>query len=314
MDQKLYNFLHRLLGETDDPDTTWVYYQCPFCAKKGKIKKKFAINIQTFQWKCWVCNERGNNLYSLIRKLGKWHLNTVLINLLPTIQTKAVQYQQQDPHLSLPKQFIPLNTNKQFLLKNKALNYLKKRNLTDYQINKYNIGVCQSGRYQNRIIIPSYNQNNKLNYYTGRSMDPNNQIKYLNPKAKKDSIIVFQNMINWNYPIIITQGMFDAITVNFNAIPLMGKTLSQKLMKNLLKYDAQVLVSLDNDVQQDQNKIVKKLNDIGLYEVSYLNLNIKDPSQMGRKQYWDYLFKNKKKFTTQTSLQILKKKVGKIFR
>ncbi len=315
MQQKLSRFLQDLLGKPQDPDSTYVYYICPFCAKMGKIKKKFSINRDTYQWKCWVCNQRGNNLYSLLRKLGKWHLKQRLttLNIKENLNTNQKPIASQQ-HLSLPKQFIPLSSNRQFLLKPKAIKYLKKRNITDYQIKKFNIGVCQSGRYQNRIIIPSYNQEGKLNYFTGRSMDPQQDLKYLNPKCHKDSIIVFQNMINWNFPVILTQGMFDAITVNFNSIPLMGKTISNKLLQKMAYYDAQVIVSLDNDAQESQQKIVNKLNNIGLYQVYYVNLNQKDPNQLGRRQYWQFLLNNKKKFTISSSLDLLKQKIGKIYK
>jgi hypothetical protein len=37
-------------------------------------------------------------------------------------------------------------------------------------------------------------------------------------------------MINWNFPLILVEGMFDAITVNFNGVPLLGKTISKKLL------------------------------------------------------------------------------------
>lgn len=312
MDQRLHAFLQDLLGEAQDPDATWVYYICPFCAKVGKIKRKFAINVQSFQWKCWVCQQRGNNLFSLLRKLNKWHFKQRLFSLKvkkPTQQGKKVVNT-----LQLPKQFIPLSGGRQFLLKPKALKYLRRRNITDYQIRKFNIGVCQTGRYQNRIIIPSYDQNGNLNYFTGRSMDKQNQYKYLNPKFQKDKIIVFQNMVNWNYPIIITQGMFDAITVNFNSIPLMGKTLPQKLLQKMLYYDAHVIVSLDPDAEQAQQKIVKKLNNMGLYQVYYVNLKDKDPNQMGRINYWKYVLSNKRKYTISSSLDVLKQKVRKIYK
>ena len=35
-------------------------------------------------------------------------------------------------------------------------------------ITKYNIGYCDGGMYSNRIIIPSYDLDNRLNYFIAR--------------------------------------------------------------------------------------------------------------------------------------------------
>jgi hypothetical protein len=59
-----------------------------------------------------------------------------------------------------------------------ALAYLKKRNVTKQDILKYNIGYCDSGQYNNMIIIPSYDSTGRLNYFTARSFekDPLHQV------------------------------------------------------------------------------------------------------------------------------------------
>ena len=50
-------------------------------------------------------------------------------------------------------------------------NYLKKRNVTDEMMEKFNIGFCYEGEYKNRIIIPSYDDAGTLNYFTARSWE-----------------------------------------------------------------------------------------------------------------------------------------------
>jgi hypothetical protein len=41
------------------------------------------------------------------------------------------------------------------------------------------------------------------------------------------NIIGFENMINWNVPIVLCEGAFDAIAIKRNAIPLFGKNISK---------------------------------------------------------------------------------------
>ena len=66
---------------------------------------------------------------------------------------------------------------------------------------KYSIGYCTSGEYGGRVIIPSYSESNQLNYFIARSYD-GNFYKYRNPEVSKD-VIFFENLINWNAPIIL---------------------------------------------------------------------------------------------------------------
>ena len=41
--------------------------------------------------------------------------------------------------------------------------------------------------------------------------------------------------INWNLPIILCEGAFDAMAIKRNAIPLFGKKISTTLMKKIIE-------------------------------------------------------------------------------
>ena len=51
--------------------------------------------------------------------------------------------------------------------------------------------------YSNRIIIPSYDLDNRLNYFIARSIHAEEKFKYKNPPVSKN-VIMFENQINWN--------------------------------------------------------------------------------------------------------------------
>lgn len=197
-------------------------------------------------------------------------------------------------------------------MKTRVLKYLKERKIGAYQINKYNLGFCQVGKYQNRIIIPSYNKDNQLNYFTTRTIEKHNKIKYVNPPIQKTDVIMFQSLINWKFPIILVQGIFDAITVNFNAIPLMGKIVSQALIQKLSYYDADIYLCLDKDARQHQYQTMKKLKKIGLNNLHYINITAKDANEMGRIAFWKELLNNSKEYTIQQQLNILKQKISMV--
>ena len=107
------------------------------------------------------------------------------------------------------------------------MHYLKKRGISIFDIIRYRIGYAETGPYSGKIIIPSYDSEGQLNYFVSRAFYENDSYKHKNPKVSKD-IIGFDMLINWNEPIILCEGAFDAITIKRNAIPLFGKQINPK--------------------------------------------------------------------------------------
>ena len=144
------------------------------------------------------------------------------------------------------------------------------------------MGYCDSGRYANMIIIPSYDADGKLNYFTGRSFEKDPYVKYRNPEVSRD-IIPFELFINWSSPLVLVEGMFDALAVKRNAIPLLGKHIQRELMKKIVTSQVQkIYIALDKDAQQDAVKFCEQLMDEGK-EIYLVDLEDKDPSEMGFK-------------------------------
>jgi hypothetical protein len=54
-----------------------------------------------------------------------------------------------------------------------AYNYLiNDRKISREIILKYRLGFCTTGKYANRIIIPSYDAKGEINYFVSRTYDP----------------------------------------------------------------------------------------------------------------------------------------------
>ncbi len=79
-------------------------------------------------------------------------------------------------------------------------------------------------------------QDGNLNYFTARSFEEKPYVKYRNPSVSRD-IIPNEHLINWNLPIVLCEGLFDAIAIKRNAIPLLGKNIEPNLMKQHLIMD-----------------------------------------------------------------------------
>jgi len=161
-----------------------------------------------------------------------------------------------------------------------AVNYLKKRNVSKHDIMKYNIGYCTEGLYKNMIIIPTYDANGKLNYFTGRSFEKDPYVKYRNPQVSRD-VIPNEHFINWDIPIILCEGLFDAIAIKRNVIPLLGKNIQNNLMKKIVtSLVDKIYIALDRDAIKQALRFCEMLLAEGK-EVYLVDLQDKDPSEMG---------------------------------
>jgi hypothetical protein len=83
-------------------------------------------------------------------------------------------------------------------------------------------------------------------------------MKYLNPPVSKN--VVFNELfVDWDEPVILVEGLFDAIVAGQNAIPILGSTLREqsKLFQAIVINDSPVYLALDEDAKKKQDYIVK---------------------------------------------------------
>lgn len=270
-----------------------------FCPNNcHKSKPKLEINLETQQWACWICGAKdgykGKTILSLLRKVKVpiEYYNELKV-ILPN--TKITNHNTSGQEIiKLPSEFISLydipdNLNKiQKIHIRQALSYLKKRNISQQDILKYNIGVCLEGKYENRIIIPSYDANFNLNYFIARDFT-GTQSSYKNPTQHVKDIIPFEAYINWNAPIILCEGVFDFLTVKRNIIPLFGKVIHNSLLKKILQSQCKkVYIALDKDAITDAMKYVKQFMNYGI-ETYLVELDGKDLSEIGFKHSLELL-------------------------
>ena len=130
------------------------------------------------------------------------------------------------------------------------------------------------------IIIPTYDKSGRLNYFTARTFDKNAYVKYRNPQVSRD-IIPNEHMINWRVPIILCEGLFDAIAIKRNAIPLLGKNIQSNLMKKIVtSFVEKIYIALDKDAIKQALHFCEQLMMEGK-EVYFVDMQDKDPSEMG---------------------------------
>ena len=295
---KIINLLNRVIGNHGrqlKKSNEYMYWS-PFISHH---KPKLQINVQTQKWHCWVSNQGGHNLFQLFKKLkaSKEHFDE-LVELVGDRKYVKRNVKEDKKIVRLPNEFKPLWKNGSSIIKKHSIVYLSNRSIGMADIIRYGIGYCEEGVYSNRVIIPSYSSNGDLNYFVGRDIYDGG-MKYKNPPVSKD-VIGFDLFINWNEPIILCEGVFDAIAIRRNAIPLFGKTIPKSLMKKIYeKQVKQIYILLDSDAIMDSIKITDDLMKNGI-NVYYVNLSDEDPSDMGFRKVI-----NRIKETKQTSFSDL---------
>ena len=282
VNELLVNLVNSVLGTGKRTARGNQAYTCPFCNHhKPKLEVNFSENKKGYNpWHCWVCNKKGTKISSLFKQVkASPNRFEELFKLIGNETERDVVVTNKN--LQLPKEFQSFkNITSSNIEGRTALSYLKSRGITDDDIEKYNIGYCTSGRYQNMVIIPSYDEQGKLNYFTGRSFEKDPYVKYRNPETSRD-IIPFELFINWKLPLVLCEGPFDAIAIKRNAIPLLGNNIQSTLMKRIVTSTVEkIYIALDNDALKKSLKFAEKFINEGK-EVHLVELEGKDPSEMG---------------------------------
>lgn len=251
------------------------YYTCPFCYH---YNPKLAVNLMKRAWHCWHCKKAGRSLQLLLRAVHAPVDDIRAVNrLIDEIPTESEQEETFD--LALPEEFRPMSEHSQSWKYDSAASYLHERKISPLLMLRYNIGYCDGGPYDNRIIVPSYGADGKLNYFVARSTI-SGPLKYLTPKISKN-VIGFESEINWRHPIILTEGVFDAIMARRNAIPLFGTYIPRKLKEKIIQEGTkEVYLALDKDALQQTLTVAETLIRMGV-AVYVVNMTDKDPGQLG---------------------------------
>ena len=270
----LLDVVKEILGQPkkENPTKGQFSFDCPVCSAEkdmpdGDGKGNFEVNLNKGLYHCWACGATHNthgSIGKLITKFGRKEHKKKLKQLgIVLSETKVKKKEIQEiREISLPEEFIKFkDSNSNDLTHKEAWNYLVKgRNLTPEIIEKFSVGYAKTGEYKNRIILPSYDKDGKLNYFTARSWPSWLKPKYKNPDLPREEVIFNENLINWDSTIYLVEGPFDHIVLH-NSIPMLGKELHSKLYDTIMKKaNAWVVILLDDDAWDRAKQIYSQLN------------------------------------------------------
>ncbi len=237
-------------------------------------KKKLCLRVDNEFYHCWSCGMKGKGL----ARFFKSYKPRYAANAQELFEKFVKEKQEVVEKITLPESFTLLSqvTNSSDPDLKACRNYVLSRGLSEKHLWYFRMGAVSAGRFRRRVIVPSFDADGYINYFTARSIDEDTR-KYINPKVKRTEIIFNEMNISWDDPLTLVEGPFDLIKSTQNSVCLLGSTLSEShlLFRKIVANCTPVILALDPDAVAKSQKIAKllssydvevKVADLGGYE------------------------------------------------
>ena len=284
-DRIILSILNSFLGEPKSPhhseDREWWEFNCPSVKCRDDYNKfNLCYNPEKKIFHCWKCKQQLGTkgfVHKLVKTFGTKENLERLNLILPEYRTNLVNVFEK-PQINyglitckLPGGYFPLNKHRNSDLYHKAHDYVvNTRKVSPLLIDKFKIGYTETSNHKNRIIIPSFNEFGKLNYFEARAF-LNIKPPYLKPSDPDKDIIIFnESMINWNLPVYLVEGPFDMLRIP-NSICMLGKAPSYALINKILEKQPKIILCLDEDAFWETKDVYKMLDSLGI-DIYFLDL------------------------------------------
>ena len=280
-----------------------IRYDCPFCEeKRGKSDgdHKFYVNIDTLYYFCFKCETKGKLRISdkLSSLLGKSN-SEVYSEILSYVEKEGavVEKEKEESFYKIPVQSA--------LSRESAREYLLGRGLSEKDIRYYNIrlGGVSDKNFFGRVIVPNdIYKGIWTDMYVGRAYLKSipEEYKYINPNKSESNGSVFHLSKIPENPerIIITEGVFSAISAGKEGVAVYGKYVSNVQLKRILaKNPKRIYECLDPDAEEQGRKLCKRINRVYSGELYRIPMPEEtDPNDMGYEKFQDFLENNSRKF------------------
>jgi hypothetical protein len=283
------DIITRLLGQPNLEGKEYIFF-CPYC-KYGK--KKMSINFEKNKFKCWHCGRAGSSVRKIVYDFGSSSLIDE-VNKFNDISGEFQKYEKLKNSIVQQEKPVELEWNIDYSLvplydtDNKHVEYLKnKRKMSYYDFVYWKPYVSTNEQYWEYVFFPSFDSEFKLNYYIARDITGLRKEKYHTPKGiSKDKIIFNEHNIDWNKPITLVEGIFDAISGGENFIPILGSTLdvNSRLYEKIVISECETYLMLDGDALSKAKKIISNFMKFGI-QIKLVKLpDSIDPGEMTRQE------------------------------
>lgn len=252
----------------------WVNCNCPYCDTKS-TSFNLGFNPAGNYYHCWKSKHDYpiRQVLSALLNVSESSIDNILIDYQGVGETLSEKKTSNIKYLELPTNTFTKAERK----------YLKSRDFDPkYLYKKYHIvGGGIDGDWKFRIIIPVYYQGQLLSW-TGRSILSKEKLKQLDiPRYKNLSIEksiknikeLFFNIDNCKSDtVVLTEGAFDVLRFDGNAICSMGTELTESQINLLASRFRKIFILFDNEpeAQKKARKFGLQLSSIGI-EIEVVN-------------------------------------------
>ena len=269
-------------------------YNCPFCEEKrnkADNDHKFMVDAKTTLYWCFKCHTKGLLISNTISNSEK---------IVPFLMDYFTEPHDEFESKVKNNKLLDFSNTIDISSNSLAYEYLVSRKITKDQILYYNI---KNGINDNlgRIMVPNVLVAKWTDFYQGRSYldaDP----KYRNPLEvdKSDFVFNLHNQQKYQKRVYIVEGIFSAIRAGYDAISILGSSISDTQLKLISKYKfKEIYCCLDGDSAGQvgnldmANKLIKVTNS-NIYIVKLPEKD--DPADMGEEVFKEYCEKYKHLF------------------
>jgi hypothetical protein len=223
----------------------WVRGNCPFCEiVVGKTDRKQCLGLNTFsaRYHCWRCGTTG------------WVPNFDVEDIDRSLVDQSARDEEVEA-VQPPEGFLYLGEEPAWssLAADDAWRYLLApppdgRGLTEERIVETGIGVCLTGRYQGRVIVPVLGLDGDWLWWVGRSWVKKADRPYMYPSGGRDGVLYNHAslLVETDEPVAVVEGVFDAIALWPSAVAVLGKP-NEAQIDALATARRPVAVVLDGD-------------------------------------------------------------------
>ena len=254
-------FLSNVFSDVlNSKDGSEISVRCPYCGKPGK--SKMCIIIDTDVYHCWVCEAKGRGLGKLISKVDQSKVEEYFARYASVSKRKPEEATEPDIKIELPDDFSMIMTGDRSDPAWKSVTkYALSRGFNKKTLWAFKAGYSSSFEWKRRLIIPSFDRDGKLNYVTGRSIDPDNKFRYKNLSAPRKSLVFNEIDVDWSKPLLIAEGPLDLVKVKMNKTCLLGSTLNPDslLFQRIVENQTPVILILDEDAKKKALRIAETL-------------------------------------------------------
>lgn len=227
----------------------WLQMECPLCGS-GRLWLGYNLGRDYF-----YCYSHGYaSKWSLFRA---WFPNERYAPLLKSIDQTI--YLEESPVIS--GDYLPPTPTMPLEKCAYHSDYLRSRGLNPGELSKkWGVAALDyraEWRYRNRIFFPVTNERGRGVSWLTRTIDPNCTCRYLTaPKDRESvqikSLLYGEQFLNHFEPVIVCEGVFDALRIGRNAVATLGKKITPPQFDRIAKYQRRIICFDSEPETQEQ--------------------------------------------------------------